>query len=199
VANSIEWCAVSGGPEMVPDRPQKTGSLAPVEMSSRPDLQQGGRRPVMAGPEIPDAYTADSRSLTAYIGLAAGGRVHVRARAERRTDDLREADQLVGALARPVTSVCAIGALVSLWYRRIRWARAAAIGQVTCILVGWGLAQYPYLVLPDLTLSNAATARSTLQALESAVAVGAVVLCATSRSARAPRGALNRLRPTERC
>jgi len=75
-----------------------------------------------------------------------------------------------------VTSVCAIGALVALWYRRFHWARAAAVGQVACVLVGWGLAQYPYLVIPDLTLTNAATVPSTLHAMQSALAVGAVVL-----------------------
>ena len=53
---------------------------------------------------------------------------------------------------------------------------AAAVGQVACILVGWGLAQYPYLVIPDLTLTNAATVPSTLTALQSALAVGAAVL-----------------------
>src|SRR5439155_1400001 len=40
-----------------------------------------------------------------------------------------------------VTSACAIAALAALWRGRLRWARAAAIGQVTCILVGWGWAQ----------------------------------------------------------
>jgi cytochrome bd ubiquinol oxidase subunit II len=75
-----------------------------------------------------------------------------------------------------VTSVCAIGALAALWSRRFRWGRAAAVGQVTCILVGWGLAQYPHLVVPDLTLSNTATVPSTLQALQSALAAGALVL-----------------------
>ena len=75
-----------------------------------------------------------------------------------------------------VTSVCAIGALLSLWYRRFHLARGAAVGQVASILVGWGLAQYPHLVIPDLTLTNAATASSTLHALQSALTVGAVVL-----------------------
>ncbi len=75
-----------------------------------------------------------------------------------------------------VTSACALGALVALWSRRFRWARAAAIGQVTCILLGWGLAQYPHIVVPDLTLSNTATVPSTLRALQTALAVGAVVL-----------------------
>jgi cytochrome d ubiquinol oxidase subunit II len=75
-----------------------------------------------------------------------------------------------------VTSGCAVGALVGLWYRRFRWARIAAIVQVACILVGWGLAQYPYLVIPDLTVTSAATVPSTLEALQWALAVGAVVL-----------------------
>ena len=75
-----------------------------------------------------------------------------------------------------LTSVCAIGALTALWYRRFRWARAAAVAQVTCILVGWGLAQYPYIVVPDLTLTNTATVPSALHLLTSALAIGAIVL-----------------------
>jgi len=74
------------------------------------------------------------------------------------------------------TSVCAIGALMTLWYRRFRWARAVAVGQVTLILVGWGLAQYPHIVVPDLTLSNTATVASTLDHLRFALTVGAVIL-----------------------
>jgi cytochrome d ubiquinol oxidase subunit II len=75
-----------------------------------------------------------------------------------------------------VTSVCAIGALVALWYRRFGWARVGAVGQVTCILLGWGLAQYPHIVVPDLTLTNTATAPSTLWLLAWALAAGAAVL-----------------------
>ena len=74
------------------------------------------------------------------------------------------------------TSLCAIGALVGLWRRHFHWARAAAVGQVTCILVGWGLAQFPHIVVPDLTLTNAATVASTLRALVRALTIGAVVL-----------------------
>jgi len=75
-----------------------------------------------------------------------------------------------------VTSACAIGALVALWCGRFRWARAAAIGQVTCILVGWGLAQQPYIVVPDLTFVGTATDPKTLYLLKSALLAGAVVL-----------------------
>ena len=75
-----------------------------------------------------------------------------------------------------ITSVCAIGALAALWRRRFRWARAAAIGQVTCILLGWGFAHYPFLVVPDLTLTNTTTSPATQRLLTWALAAGAVVL-----------------------
>ena len=51
-----------------------------------------------------------------------------------------------------------------------------AIGQVACILIGWGVAQHPHIVVPDLTLTNTATAPSTLRWLAWALAAGAVVL-----------------------
>jgi len=74
------------------------------------------------------------------------------------------------------TGACTIGALLTLWYRRFRWARAAAVGQVTLILIGWGLAQYPHVVVPDLTFRSTATVASTLDALQSALALGALIL-----------------------
>jgi cytochrome d ubiquinol oxidase subunit II len=75
-----------------------------------------------------------------------------------------------------VTSVCAVGALWALWARRFRWARAAAVGQVVSILLGWGFAQFPHLVVPDLTLINSAAERATLSLLGWALVGGAVVL-----------------------
>lgn len=72
--------------------------------------------------------------------------------------------------------VCAAGALAALAARRFRWARAAAIGQVSLVLVGWGLAQYPYLVVPDLTVAGARTAGTTLRLPLWALAAGALLL-----------------------
>jgi len=75
-----------------------------------------------------------------------------------------------------VTSVCAVGALWALWTRRFRWARLAAVGQVVCILLGWGFAQFPYLVVPDVTLAGSAAHPATLSTLVWALLAGAVVL-----------------------
>ncbi len=74
------------------------------------------------------------------------------------------------------TSLFAIVALVALWLRRFELARLAAVGQVTLILVGWGVAQYPNLIVPDVTVSSAAAPVSTLRLLVIALGFGAMLL-----------------------
>jgi cytochrome d ubiquinol oxidase subunit II len=63
-----------------------------------------------------------------------------------------------------VTAVSAIAALGCLWTERYRMARIAAGAQVTLILWGWALAQYPYVIRPHLTLA-AASAPETVQVM----------------------------------
>jgi cytochrome d ubiquinol oxidase subunit II len=74
------------------------------------------------------------------------------------------------------TGLAAIAALWALWTRRFRAARALAVIQVASIVGGWGAAQYPYLIAPDLTLAAAAAPDSTLRLLLIALAIGGVVL-----------------------
>jgi cytochrome bd ubiquinol oxidase subunit II len=81
-----------------------------------------------------------------------------------------------GILLLLATAGLGAGALAMLWIRRFRMARAAAVVAVTLILLGWGLAQYPYLVVPDLTVHNAKSAESTLMLLVWVLAAGAVLL-----------------------
>jgi hypothetical protein len=50
------------------------------------------------------------------------------------------------------------------------------VAQVTLILVGWGVAQYPWMVRPDLTISNSAAPQSVVSSLLGALALGALVL-----------------------
>jgi len=47
---------------------------------------------------------------------------------------------------------------------------------VGLILLGWGLAQYPYLAVPDYTLSNAAGPQTTLRLVLIGLAAGAILL-----------------------
>lgn len=74
------------------------------------------------------------------------------------------------------TGVAAVTALVSLGIRRYHLARVAAGAQVIGILWGWALAQYPYIVPPELTITSAAAPAVTLKLVGIALAVGAVVL-----------------------
>src|SRR5438270_1866198 len=75
-----------------------------------------------------------------------------------------------------VTAAAAVAALVALWRRRYGAARVAAAAQVSLILWGWGLSQYPYILPPDLTIAGAAAPAATLRLLVGALARGAVVL-----------------------
>jgi len=67
-------------------------------------------------------------------------------------------------------------ALVSLTMRRFAIARAAAIAEVTLILIGWGWAQYPNLITPDVTIQNSSAPAATLRLLLIALIIGAIVL-----------------------
>ncbi len=74
------------------------------------------------------------------------------------------------------TSCLGIAALVALWLRKFAAARIAAIGQVALILAGWSLAQFPHLVMPDITISNSAAPELTLRLLIIALGAGAILL-----------------------
>ncbi|ABS25191.1 cytochrome d ubiquinol oxidase subunit II [Anaeromyxobacter sp. Fw109-5] len=74
------------------------------------------------------------------------------------------------------TALAAVTAFAALFRRRYRLARAAAAAQVTLIVLGWGASQYPYLVVPGLTLADASAPRATQVAVLWALAAGAVFL-----------------------
>jgi len=74
------------------------------------------------------------------------------------------------------TGIAAVTALAGLWTRRYRLARAAAVVQVSAILWGWALSQYPYLLPPHLSIAEAAAPAITLRLTLGALVVGAGVL-----------------------
>jgi cytochrome d ubiquinol oxidase subunit II len=55
-------------------------------------------------------------------------------------------------------------------------ARAYAIALASALVVGWGLAQHPYLVAPDVTLANTAAPGATLALLLPVIGIGALIL-----------------------
>jgi cytochrome d ubiquinol oxidase subunit II len=67
-------------------------------------------------------------------------------------------------------------AALALLRRRYALARAGAAGQVAIILLGWGRAQYPYLILPGSELHQAAAPPTTLRLLLWVLGLGVPVL-----------------------
>jgi cytochrome d ubiquinol oxidase subunit II len=74
------------------------------------------------------------------------------------------------------TAVAAVTAFALLWTRRFRWARLAAATQAGLIILGWAASQHPYLVVPDVTLSNAAAGPTAQRMLLVALVVGALTV-----------------------
>lgn len=79
------------------------------------------------------------------------------------------------------TGAAAILAIVCLWVRRFRVARIAAAAQVSLILWGWAVAQFPFLIPTTLTIRQAAAPRITLELLVIGLAAGAVILVPSLR------------------
>jgi cytochrome bd ubiquinol oxidase subunit II len=73
-------------------------------------------------------------------------------------------------------AIAALVAFQALWTRHYQRARIAAAAQVALIVFGWGVAQYPYLVRPELTIYSSAAPTNIVSDLVIAVAVGALVL-----------------------
>ena len=69
--------------------------------------------------------------------------------------------------------------VAAIWFlitRRYWWARTCAVLQVTTTLWAWGIAQFPYLVPPYLTVFNAAAPEITLRFILVALLLGALLL-----------------------
>ena len=75
-----------------------------------------------------------------------------------------------------INALAAICAGIFLLRRAYRLARACAAAQMTLLLAGWGLAQYPFLIRPDLTIRAAAASPAMLRLLLAVLGAGALLL-----------------------
>jgi cytochrome bd ubiquinol oxidase subunit II len=109
---------------------------------------------------------------------AGAGMVALAGLALLRTD----APELVSGLTRrgaPVVAVSLAAGLASIGLLLARWyvpARLTAAVTVAALLWGWGAAQYPVLLHPDLTVARASADPHVLDAVLAALAVSAVLL-----------------------
>lgn len=74
------------------------------------------------------------------------------------------------------TGAVAIWAIWAIWKRHFHLARVLVPIQVVLIILGWGFAQFPYLVAPNLTFSNTAAPKSVLYPILVIVVIGVIIL-----------------------
>jgi cytochrome bd-type quinol oxidase subunit 2 len=75
-----------------------------------------------------------------------------------------------------VSGLAGVASIVLLIVRRYGIARITSSVAVATVLIGWAVAQYPYLLLPYLTIEEAARSRTTLVALTVVLVLGSLVL-----------------------
>ncbi len=75
-----------------------------------------------------------------------------------------------------VSAVCGTASLVLLMRDAHHWARLLAIGAVASIVIGWGVAQWPYLLPETLEVEDAAAPSGTLGALLVAAICAALIV-----------------------
>src|SRR5690606_30688215 len=88
-------------------------------------------------------------------------------------------DGLIHIRVAPVILAGILAALISgwaLWRRHYRLAQVAAIAQISLLLLGWGLAQYPFIIYPDITIWDAASPPATLLFVLYSLPVGGAIL-----------------------
>ncbi|GAB4004142.1 cytochrome d ubiquinol oxidase subunit II [Nocardioides ultimimeridianus] len=93
-------------------------------------------------------------------------------------DAPRLSDGLEGRAAPLVvlSALAGLATLVLLWRRRYRVARLTAVTAVAAVVSGWGMGQYPWLLVDQLTIQQAAGARATLEGLVVAVVLAALLV-----------------------
>lgn len=88
-------------------------------------------------------------------------------------------DRLLSWRAAPIVLLgltCFAGSAWGVFSRRYRLSRIFAVGEIAFLLLGWAVAQYPYLVYPDITLTGAAAPQATLQFMVLSLPPGALLI-----------------------
>jgi cytochrome d ubiquinol oxidase subunit II len=125
-------------------------------------------------PELVDAFRARALGSGVVAGaLAIAGLAVVSSEAPRLYDGLTSGVGLACVIA---SALAGLATLALEWRERFEPARYTAAAAVGAIVAGWGFAQEPYLLPPELTLEEAAAPDATLTALVIAAIAGMALL-----------------------
>ncbi|TIC82864.1 cytochrome d ubiquinol oxidase subunit II [Nocardioides sp. GY 10127] len=126
----------------------------------------------------PDRALAESlRRRTLVVGLGTGA-VVLAGLAPLHSDAPTLWAGLTGR-ALPIVIASAVfgtATVVLVWLRRSSWARWTAVAAVVAVVSAWGMGQYPWFLVDQMTLDQAAGATATLEALLVAVALAVLLV-----------------------
>ena len=80
------------------------------------------------------------------------------------------------ALLIVISAVAGLATLWLLWRRRFATARFTAVAAVASVVLGWGLGQYPWLLVDEVPIDDGAGAPATLTGLLVAVGLAGVIV-----------------------
>ncbi len=72
--------------------------------------------------------------------------------------------------------ICFAGSAWAVFTKRYALSRIFAVAQIALLVLGWGLAQHPYLAFPDITFASVAAPEATLQFLLISLPFGAALI-----------------------
>jgi cytochrome d ubiquinol oxidase subunit II len=125
-------------------------------------------------PDLVEAFRTRALGAGVVTGAVAIGSLFVvRSDARALYDGLTSGD---GLIAVAVSAAAGFATLALVVARRFGPARLTAAAAVGAMIVGWALAQDPYLLPPELTLAEAAASDATLTALVISVGLGMLLL-----------------------
>ncbi|MEJ7636006.1 cytochrome d ubiquinol oxidase subunit II [Aeromicrobium sp.] len=124
-----------------------------------------------------DALAEVLRIRTIGVGIATGIVVFA-ALIPIRNDSPTLSDRLLGPAAPLIVISAAAGlaTLVMLHRRSYSSARFAAVAAVASVVIGWGVAQYPWMLVDEVRIADAAGAPATLAGLLVVVALAVVLV-----------------------
>ncbi|MCW3006647.1 MAG: cytochrome d ubiquinol oxidase subunit [Solirubrobacterales bacterium] len=121
-------------------------------------------------PDLVEAFRRRALSGAIAVGvISLGGLAVLHSDARSLYDGLTSGGGLVFVAISGGLGLTTLGLIVSRHFIVARWSAAAAVAS---IVVGWGVAQSPYLLPGELTLDDAAAPHATLVALTIAIGVG---------------------------
>jgi cytochrome d ubiquinol oxidase subunit II len=75
-----------------------------------------------------------------------------------------------------VTMLVGVAAAAALWFRRYVWARVLVVALTALLLLSWGISQYPYIIPPDVTATDASSPLETQQFLLVGIIIALIIV-----------------------